>query len=46
MNFENIVKSSYNLNILSIKKNEDSTDGNVYNIETSDNKYIIKIYVI
>ena len=44
MNLESIIKDNYNLNIISIYKNEDSTDGNVYNIEASDNKYIVKIY--
>ncbi len=38
------IKSNYNLDIISIIKNDDSTDGNVYNIETTNNKYIVKIY--
>ena len=41
---ENVIKSEYDLDIINIIKNEDSTDGNVYNIETSSNKYIVKIY--
>lgn len=38
------IKSNYDLDIISIIKNEESTDGNVYNIETTNNKYIAKIY--
>ena len=34
----------YNLNIIKIDKNIDSTDGNVYNIYTNNNKYIAKVY--
>ena len=41
---EEVIKNSYDLELLSINKNEDSTDGNVYNVKTSNNKYIIKIY--
>ena len=44
MNLESIIKDNYNLNIISINKNEDSTDGNVYNIKTLNSKYIAKIY--
>ena len=44
MDLENVIKNNYNLDIISIIKNEDSTDGNVYNIDTSSNKYIVKIY--
>lgn len=41
---EEAIKNNYDLELLSINKNEDSTDGNVYNVKTSNNKYIIKIY--
>ena len=34
----------YDLDIKNISINNESTDGNVYNIETNDNKYIAKIY--
>ncbi len=44
MNLEKRIKDNYNLDIIDITKNEDSSDGNVYNIKTSNNKYIIKIY--
>ena len=44
MNLEKIIKDNYNLDIINITKNEDSSDGNVYNIKTKDNKYIAKIY--
>lgn len=44
MDLEKIIKDNYNLDIISITKNEDSSDGNVYNIKTKDNKYIAKIY--
>ena len=44
MNLEDALISNYNFNIISINKNLDSTDGNVYNIVTSNNKYIAKIY--
>lgn len=43
-NLESIIKNNYNFNIISILKNEESTDGNVYNIKTDNSKYIIKIY--
>lgn len=41
---ENRIINNYDLNITSIVKNEESTDGNVYNIKTDNSKYIIKIY--
>ena len=44
MKLEDVITCNYNLNIISINKNLDSTDGNVYNIVTSSNKYIAKIY--
>lgn len=44
MNLEKIIKDNYNLDIINITKNEDSSDGNVYNIKTNNNKYIAKIY--
>ena len=44
MNLENIIKNNYNLNIISVDKNEDSTDGNVYDIRTSNDRYIAKVY--
>lgn len=44
MHLENTIKRYYNLDIISIKKNEKSTDGNVYNIITLNNRYIAKIY--
>ena len=31
MNLEKIIKDNYNLDIINITKNEDSSDGNVYN---------------
>ena len=44
MNMEELIKNSYSFDIISINKNLDSTDGNVYNIVTSSHKYIAKIY--
>lgn len=41
---ENSLNKNYGFNIVSIFKNEDSSVGNVYNIKTVDNKYILKIY--
>lgn len=38
------IKNNYNLDIISIVKNDESSDGNVYNIITADDKYILKIY--
>lgn len=48
MNKENNLKKEicekYNLNINSIEKNEDSTDGNVYILYTEKKKYVAKVY--
>lgn len=44
MNLELHIKDIYKLNIVSIVKNNESSDGNVYNIKTNNNKYIAKIY--
>lgn len=44
MDLKKIITDNYNLDIIEITKNEDSTDGNVYNTKTKDNKYIVKIY--
>ena len=43
-NLENIIKESYEIQINNITKNSDSTDGNVYLIESENSKYIFKIY--
>lgn len=37
------IKNDFNLDIISIVKNDESSDGNVYNIITADDKYILKI---
>lgn len=39
-----IMRTKYDLGIINITKNEDSTDGNVYNVITNNSKYIIKVY--
>ena len=39
-----VLKEKYDLNIKKIKKNEQSTDNNVYEIYCSEKKYIVKIY--
>lgn len=44
MNLFDTIKNNYSLDIISIVKNDESSDGNVYNIRTSNNKYILKIY--
>ena len=44
MNLFDSIKINYSLDIISIVKNDESSDGNVYNIKTSDDKYILKIY--
>ena len=44
MDLELNIKDIYKLNIVSIVKNNESSDGNVYNIKTDNNKYIAKIY--
>ena len=38
------IEKKYSLKNVEIVKNEDSTDGNVYNIYTEENKYVLKIY--
>ena len=43
-NLEKILKESYEIQINDITKNSDSTDGNVYLIESENSKYIFKIY--
>lgn len=44
MDLELHIKNVFKLNIVSIIKNDKSSDGNVYNIKTDNNKYIAKIY--
>lgn len=39
-----IICRKYLLDILKVEKNTESTQGNVYNIYTKNNKYILKIY--
>ena len=39
-----ILKESYKIQLNKITKNSDSTDGNVYLIESENSKYIFKIY--
>lgn len=42
---ENILKSKYDINVTSIEKSGESTDGNVYIISSIDRiKYVIKVY--
>ena len=41
INLKKIIINNYLVNINTIEKNEESTDGNVYII---DNKYVMKIY--
>ena len=41
---KNIIEEKYNFKIKNIKKNEKSTDKNVYNLFTDKNEYILKIY--
>lgn len=41
---KNIIEEKYNFKIINIKKNEKSTDKNVYNLFTDKNEYILKIY--
>ena len=38
-----ILNDNYNLDIILIEKNEESTDGNVYILKNNNNKYIMKI---
>ena len=42
--YKKILIEDYNLDIRSIIKNLDSTDGNVFNIETYNYQYILKVY--
>lgn len=42
--FKDEINKNYNLKVVDIEKNIDSTDGNVYNIKTIDCEYILKIY--
>lgn len=44
MDLKSHIKDVFKLNIVSIVKNSESSDGNVYNIKTDNNKYIAKIY--
>ena len=44
MDLEKFIKNNYDLDVISVMKNKDSSDGNVYDVKTSDNKYIAKIY--
>lgn len=39
-----VICDKYNLNIVTIEKNDDSTDGNVYIISTTDDKFVVKVY--
>ena len=43
-NLEETIKTNYEILINNITKNSDSTDGNVYLIESENSKYIFKIY--
>lgn len=43
-NIKDIIQQRYNLKIINIEKNINSTNGNVYNITTKDTKYILKMY--
>lgn len=43
-NIKDIIENNYNLENIEIIKNEDSTEGNVYNLTTMQKKYILKIY--
>ena len=40
MDLESHIKDVFKLNIVSIVKNNESSDGNVYNIKTNNNDYI------
>ena len=44
MNLKEILSKKYNINIIDIEKNIESTDGNVYIIKTDKCKYVAKIY--
>lgn len=41
---KNVIEKNYKLKNVEISKNEDSTDGNVYNLLAMQKKYILKIY--
>lgn len=41
---KNILKDSYLIDVEGIEKNKESTIGNVYIINTNQNKYVLKIY--
>lgn len=43
MNIKNVIRDNYYIEPKEVKKNGDSTDGNVY-IINSDKKYVLKIY--
>lgn len=45
LEIENILDSKYNMDIISIEKSDEATDGNVYIISNTDKKkYVIKVY--
>ena len=44
MELDKVIKNNYNINVLKIEKNNDSTVGNVYIDYSLDKKYVIKIY--
>ena len=44
MNLKEILFQKYNINVIDIEKNIESTDGNVYIIKTDKCKYVAKIY--
>ena len=44
MNLKLHIKDVFKLNIVSVVKNDESSEGNVYNIKTDNNYYIAKIY--
>ena len=44
MNLKEILSKKYNINIIDIEKNIESTDGNVYIIKTDKCKYVAKKY--
>lgn len=43
-NLINILLEEYGIEVSKIKKNDESTDGNVYMIDSIDNKYVLKLY--
>ena len=44
MDLKEILSNKYNINIIEIEKNLESTDGNVYIIKTDENKFVAKLY--